>query len=400
VRAAGLLMIFVIFILYLTKFYYSRLLLIYFGSLLFLGFLSIRVGAYHFLRSQHRKGNTRKIVLVGSKRFTQEFAFKIYRHPELLYEVVGRLYPVGAGGPDVDRGIAADDKLLSSFDVLGALAERQVDELVVLVDESPGLEFQSFVARCRDQGIKVKLLPRGYELYTSKPTLIEIDGLPLVSLENPSIAPAAAVLKRAIDLILGALLLLPATCIFIAATVVLLRNKRRVLRRELRIGQNGSPFWMYRMDIDREGEGGPAYERIIRDLSISEIPQLWNVLLGQMSLVGPRPESRGRVKYYSEWQRERLKAKPGITGLAQVNGLREHDASEDKTRFDLQYLLEWSPFNDLILILQTVATLVKRCLTQRAGAKATAVAGSHRREQASRLKSGSIVREVTHADRA
>jgi len=157
---------------------------------------------------------------------------------------------------------------------------------------------------------------------------------------------------------------------------------------------------MYRMEIDREGEGGPAYERIMRDLSISEIPQLWNVLLGQMSLVGPRPESPERVRCYSEWQKERLKAKPGVTGLAQVNGLREQHASEDKTRFDLQYLLEWSPFNDLILLLQTIGTLAKRCLPGREGAKATAVETLHQREQALPPKTGSIAREVAHADRA
>ena len=400
VRGTVLLMIFVIVIAYLTKLYYSRLLLIYFASLLFLGFLLIRVGVYHFLVTQHRKGNTNKIVLVGNERLTQEFAFKILRHPELLYEVVGRLYQVGASVPGTDGVIASSDELLSSFDVLGALGERKVDELVVLLDESPGLEFQNFVAQCRAQGIKIKLLPRGYELYTSKPTLIEIDGLPLISLENPPIRPAAAAVKRAMDLTIGALLLLPAMCVFMVAAVVLLRHKRGVLRRELRIGQGDRPFWMYRMEIDREGEGGPAYERIMRDLSISEIPQLWNVLLGQMSLVGPRPESPERVRHYSEWQKERLKAKPGVTGLAQVNGLREQHASEDKTRFDLQYLLEWSPFNDLILLLQTIGTLAKRCLPRREGAKATAVATWQRREQASAPKTGSIAREVAHADRA
>jgi len=116
------------------------------------------------------------------------------------------------------------------------------------------------------------------------------------------------------------------------------------------------------LDIDRTGENGPTYERLMRDLSISEIPQLWNVLVGDMSLVGPRPEDPERVKHYSDWLKQRLNAKPGVTGLAQVNGLREHHASEEKTRFDLQYQLEWSPFNDLVLILQTIATLAKRCL--------------------------------------
>jgi lipopolysaccharide/colanic/teichoic acid biosynthesis glycosyltransferase len=81
-----------------------------------------------------------------------------------------------------------------------------------------------------------------------------------------------------------------------------------------------------------------------------------------MSLVGPRPESPERVKSYSEWQRQRLKVQAGVTGLAQVQGLREHHSSEEKTRFDLQYIIHWSPFLDLSLLLQTVWTLLFRGL--------------------------------------
>jgi lipopolysaccharide/colanic/teichoic acid biosynthesis glycosyltransferase len=380
-RATMLLMIFVIAFAYLTKLYYSRVLLMCFGVLLFLGFLVIRVGVYVFLRTRHRRGRTKKVVLVGNERLSREFAFKIGRHPELLYQVVGMLYPVGAGVASYPAE-APDGKLLSSFDVLRALAERKVDELILLQDESPGLEFQNFVGRCRTQGLRVNVLPIGYELYTSRPKLIEIDGLPLISLESPSTLPGAAAIKRAMDLLIGALLLPPAACIFITSAGVLLWKKRRVLRRELRIGKGGRPFWMYRLDINRDEQNGPTYERLMRDLSISEIPQLWNVLTGEMSLVGPRPESPDRVKHYSEWQKERLKAKPGMTGLAQVNGLREQHASEDKTRFDLQYLLEWSPINDLALVLQTIGTLAGRCLPAREKPRPAQFATFHRREQA------------------
>ena len=360
VRATSLLMILIIVCAYLAKLYYSRLLLMYFGALLLLGFIMIRVTFYVFLRAQYRMGHVRNVVLVGNERFTREFAFKIGRHPELLYQVVGMLYPV-ADGRVLNGGMRASSPL-SSFDVLKAFSERRVDDLIVLQDEPPGLEFQSFVARCRAQGIRVNVLPRGYELYTSKPKLIEIDGLPLISLESPSVVLGAAAIKRVMDVFIATLLLPLAICIFIGGAAILLWNRRRVLRREVRIGKDGRPFWMYRLDIDRTSEDGPTYERLMRDLSISEIPQLWNVLAGDMSLVGPRPEDPERVKHYSDWQKQRLNAKPGLTGLAQVNGLREHHGSEEKTHYDLQYLLEWSPFNDLVLILQTIATLAKRCL--------------------------------------
>src|SRR5258708_23404816 len=111
----------------------------------------------------------------------------------------------------VDTALAPGDKLLSSFDVLAALAERGVEELIVLLDESPGLEFQNFVSRCRAQGIRVKVLPRGYELYSSKPKLIEIDGLQLISLECPCTLPVLAAVRRPMDVVLAVLLLPPAT---------------------------------------------------------------------------------------------------------------------------------------------------------------------------------------------
>jgi lipopolysaccharide/colanic/teichoic acid biosynthesis glycosyltransferase len=101
---------------------------------------------------------------------------------------------------------------------------------------------------------------------------------------------------------------------------------------------------------------------LLQQLSVTELPQLWNVLRGEMSLVGPRPESPEKVKHYSDWQSQRLKVKPGMTGLAQVHGLRDQHSSEDKTRFDLQYLLERSPFIDVSLLLQTLWTLTMRLL--------------------------------------
>jgi lipopolysaccharide/colanic/teichoic acid biosynthesis glycosyltransferase len=397
VTAAGLLIVCVLTFAYLQKLYYSRLLLGYFAALMLIGVILIRVGAYFFLRAQHRRGRARKVVLVGSERFTREFAFKILKHPELLYQVVGTLSPVGTGVSSRDSAVAPSERTLNSFDVLRALRNRGVDELIVLLEESPGIEFQTFVVRCIAGGVHVSVLPRGYELYTSKARLIEIDGLPLISLEGPKTFPGAPAVKRSMDLLIGIALVPPAACILAIGAVVLLLHKRRVLRREVRIGKDGHAFAMYRFDIDRQADDRPVYERILRDLSISEIPQLWHVLRGEMSLVGPRPESPERVKHYSEWQKQRLKAKPGMTGLAQVNGLREQHASEDKTRFDLQYLLEWSPLMDLLLLLQTICTLAKRCVS-------SPDPGSeefHNSDNQGLFLTGRrSQREVAHADRA
>ena len=102
------------------------------------------------------------------------------------------------------------------------------------------------------------------------------------------------------------------------------------------------------------------FERVLEKMSLTELPQLWNVLRGDMSLVGPRPESPDRVKRYSEWQQLRLSMKPGMTGLAQVHGLRDQNSSEEKTRFDLQYILNPSAVADVSILLQTLWTLAMR----------------------------------------
>jgi len=119
---------------------------------------------------------------------------------------------------------------------------------------------------------------------------------------------------------------------------------------------------MYRLNIDRDAPDLVGWERVLAKFSFTELPQLWNVLKGDMALVGPRPESPERVKRYSLWQRQRLTVTPGLTGLAQVNGLRERHSSEEKAHFDLQYIFHWSLFLDLSLVLQTGWALFVRVM--------------------------------------
>ena len=117
---------------------------------------------------------------------------------------------------------------------------------------------------------------------------------------------------------------------------------------------------MYRLNVDRHSVDATGFQRFLCQLSISELPQLLNVLSGEMSLVGPRPETLKRIGEYSEWQRQRLNVRPGMTGLAQVNGLREQHSSDEKTRYDLQYIVRRTPIFDLILLLETIWTLAAR----------------------------------------
>jgi lipopolysaccharide/colanic/teichoic acid biosynthesis glycosyltransferase len=137
-------------------------------------------------------------------------------------------------------------------------------------------------------------------------------------------------------------------------------KKRSAFRWETRCGQYGASFQMLRLNVDRPVQSNSTFERLLEYLSITELPQLWNVVRGQMSLVGPRPDPHTRSSLYSEWQQRRLRVKPGMTGLAQVHGLRDFSSPEQKTRFDLQYAVNPYLLFDISLLLQTIWTLVVR----------------------------------------
>jgi lipopolysaccharide/colanic/teichoic acid biosynthesis glycosyltransferase len=210
----------------------------------------------------------------------------------------------------------------------------------------------------------VLLVPQWYDLYLSKAELLEIDGLPLLSLQERTPLAISFALKRIMDLAVGLGILLLVSPILVAAAIIVFSKKGRAFRTELRCGKAGIPFRMFRLNVDRHAIHPERYEKMLVRWSVTELPQLWNVLKGDMSLVGPRPEPPERVKNYSDWQRQRLKVTAGVTGLAQVHGLRDQHSSEEKAHFDLQYIFNWHPLLDLSLMLQTVWTVLFRGLSQ------------------------------------
>jgi lipopolysaccharide/colanic/teichoic acid biosynthesis glycosyltransferase len=253
---------------------------------------------------------------------------------------------------------------VKTLQVLDLLTEQNVQKLIVAMDLVNRPEVRKLIASCRNASIQVYLVPQWYDLYLSTAELTEIDGLPLLSLQAPHHHAISFGVKRALDLVLSLGILLLVSPLLTFAAFVLYRRKRKAFRTDLRCGKNGIPFRMWRLNVERHKPNPERYERLFVRWSLTELPQLWNLLRGDMSLVGPRPESPERVKNYSDWQRQRLNVQAGLTGLAQVHGIREQHSSEDKARFDLQYIVNWSPFLDLSLILQTVWTLLIRGLSR------------------------------------
>jgi lipopolysaccharide/colanic/teichoic acid biosynthesis glycosyltransferase len=346
---------------YLSRRYVSRLALGYFGILLLVGFIAIRYSARLFLRARHRAGKVGRVVIVGSGQVARELASKIERHPEMLCKVVGTLYPQDAAANlSLSRTASRECTTLFTLKVVDLLRSHHVDELILALQKPSWPELLNLVGRCREQGINVSLVPQPYELYLSRPDLLDLGGLPLLRLRESSTSNMFFQWKRIVDLAVTSVLALLAVPVLTVAAAVLYYNKGQAFRCETRSGKNAMSFAMLRLNVDRHATNLTRFERLLQQLSITELPQLWNVLRGEMSLVGPRPESPDRVRHYSDWERQRLSVQPGITGLAQVHGLREQHSSEEKTRFDLQYLLKPSPLTDLSLLLQTSWTLIIR----------------------------------------
>ena len=339
-----------------------HLALSYFALLLFVGFLLIRCAVRLHLKSLHRAGAVRRVVVVGSGPIARELAAKIARHPEMLCNVVGFLCPaeVATGSP-----FSSPNAIRTrTFGVIDILRGHNVNEIILALPKPSHPEVLDLAARCRNHGIAVSLVPDPYELYLSKTQFLDLDGLPLLRLQD-AVTVSEPTWQRVVDLTVAICLAPLWVPVVLISSALLKYKKGHAFCRELRCGKHGNPFWMYRLNSERFASNLSRYELFLQHLSVTELPQLWNVLRGEMSLVGPRPESPEKVKHYSNWQRQRLNAKPGITGLAQVHGLRDQHPSEDKTRFDLQYMLNRSPFIDISLLLQTFWTLAGRTFQMR-----------------------------------
>ncbi len=302
----------------------------------------------------------RRVAILGNGRVALEVANKIERHPELLWTVIGFFVPEESarneGSVNPNSGSVVT---VSSLGVLDLLETEKVEELIVTMAGPFKMEVLNLLGKCRKSGIHVNIVPQPYELYLSRPQILDLGGVPLLELNEAS-GSATHLWKRALDLSLGSVLVLLAIPVLLPCVGLLYWHKKQAFIWETRCGRLGKPFAMLRLNVRRHATDGSWIERFLENLSLTELPQLWNVMRGEMSLVGPRPEPPDRVKRYSDWQLQRLSVVPGIVGLAQVHGLREQNSSEEKTRFDLQYLLNLSPLTDLSLLLQTVWTLIMR----------------------------------------
>jgi exopolysaccharide biosynthesis polyprenyl glycosylphosphotransferase len=313
-----------------------------------------------------------RVLIVGAGDAGRILQEKIVAEPRLGYRVVGFL--------DEPAAVAAGDlTVLGSPAELGRVVrEQQIDEILVALPSLSHQQIVELVGQCARERVNVKVFPDFFQIMTSEVTTSELGGLPLLRIRDVSLRGWTRALKRATDLALSAVLLvaLSPLLLLLALLVKLTSPRGPVFYAQERLGLDGRPFQLVKfrsMRVDAEAATGPVMaERgddrttplggFLRRLSVDELPQLVNVLIGEMSLVGPRPERPHFVQQFARAiprYADRHQEKAGMTGWAQVNGLRGRTSIEERTRFDLFYVEHWSLLFDLKILLKTLAAVFR-----------------------------------------
>ncbi|HPW18882.1 MAG TPA: sugar transferase [Candidatus Aminicenantes bacterium] len=331
----------------------------------------------HYVRRQGL--NTRRLLIVGTGKRAGEFVKKVDKHPEWGFEVLGAI------DDEPGRGVVRVGRL----DVLGTLKDipeifhrDAVDEVVFLVPRSRLNALQGAIDDCETEGVVVTIAVDLFDTKLAKASVTELEGLPLLHFRTTHAKEWELLVKRLFDFVASGIGILVLSPLFLVMAILIkTTSKGPVFFKQNRLGLAGRRFTLYKFrtmrlgahDIlsdvsDLESMSTPEFRekktkwitpvgRFMRKFSIDELPQLINVLIGHMSIVGPRPTVPDEVDKYKDWQRRRFSMKPGITCLWQVNG-RNNIAFEEWMKLDLEYLDNWSLWLDAKILLKTVPVVM------------------------------------------
>ena len=366
-NAVGLVLIFVLNF-FLREVDVSRLTIVIFSALNTTLTSLIRVSLRKTLRVLREKGyNIKHLRLVGWNESTGDFFDRITSNKQFGYQIEGYL-------SDKVRQVGNRSILYKGTisHLAGLLDQEEIDEVIISLDYDEFPLLAEIIEVCENEGVKSNLLPFYTKYLPSKPYIDDIDGLPLINIRHiPLDNFLYSFLKRAFDIVASALgLVVLSPLLLVTAAGVRLTSPGPVIYKQLRVGRNKKEFMMYKfrsMRVDGNADmttwGGRADSRrtafgtFIRKCSIDELPQLFNVLKGDMSLVGPRPEREYFVqKFREEVPLYMLKhlVRPGITGWAQVNGWRGDTSIVERIKCDIYYIENWSFLLDLKILIMTV----------------------------------------------
>jgi Undecaprenyl-phosphate glucose phosphotransferase len=251
------------------------------------------------------------------------------------------------------------------------------DEVLLAVSKRSQQDLLDIVALAEDEAVSIKVYPDTFQLITNNDVSIgDLSGLPLVSVKNAALEnPWNQALKRCLDVVVSmAILVVASPVLLLIALLIKLDSPGPVFFLQERVGMDNRPFYMIKfrtMRIDAEQyrtwttPDDPRVTRLgrfLRRYSLDELPQFINVVLGEMSVVGPRPEQPRWVEHFQQQiprYMRRHKEKAGITGWAQINGLRGDTSIEERTRYDLYYIENWSILFDIKIIIRTTADILR-----------------------------------------
>lgn len=342
---------------------------IFFGFNVSFGII-FRVAIRKILREMRVHGyNQKHILLIGYSRAAQSYIDRVNSHPSWGYRIRGILddnYPRGTEYKGV--------KVIERIENLGEILDfNRLDEIAITLGLGEYDKLAGIVAACEKSGVHTKFIPDYDSVIPTKPYTEDLLGLPVIHIRYvPLNDPFNSVIKRTMDIIGGVMALIVFSPVMLmAAIAVKCSSKGPVIFRQERIGKHNRPFKMYKfrsmtVQTDEEEKKGwttandprvTKVGRIIRKTSIDELPQIFNVIKGDMSLIGPRPE---RPQYVEQFKEEiprymvKHQVRPGITGWAQVNGYRGDTSIPERVKYDLYYIENWSVGLDFKILLLTV----------------------------------------------
>lgn len=306
-----------------------------------------------------------RTIVLGTGGLGVDLARSMLDQPEFGLRPIGFIDP----SPPAD-GTALPVPLLGNT-LHDAIAAHRVGVVVIAFTNATDAQIVDAAITAHSQGATILMVPRMWELYPDSADIERLRGYPLVRVATAPTARPSWWVKRSLDSVLAALALVVISPVLLAAAAaVVIESGRPILFRQDRVGLDGQIFPLLKLrsmrptddtesqtrwNIAGDPRIGPV-GRVLRRTSLDELPQLWNILRGDMSMVGPRPERPGFVAQFSQvhdryWARHRVPA--GLTGLAQVNGLRGDTSIADRSRYDNYYIANWSLWLDLKIILLT-----------------------------------------------
>ncbi len=311
-----------------------------------------------------------RLLIIGTGDVGRMILQKVRQMPRLGYQVVGFVDGESPPGEEI-MGVPV---LGGVSDIPSLIKEHEIEEVIIGRPELSHQEMLAIISRCERGQVGIKIFPDLFQIIATELSIGDLGGLPLLTVRDVALRGWKLTLKRVVDLVGSAVgLVLLSPFLLLTAVAIKLDSPGSVLYAQERMGLDAKPFWCIkfrsmRTDAEKDGpgwttEGDPRVTKLgqfLRRFSIDELPQLTNVFLGEMSLVGPRPE---RPVYVEQFQRsiprymDRHREKAGMTGWAQVNGLRGDTSIAERTKYDLWYIENWSLWLDFKIILRTVFSL-------------------------------------------